>query len=72
MKRVPKNKNKKNEQKIELKTKQSLFKLIVSKSMGPDKIHAKILKYLLNENFTNVISKLFEECIENENYNTTT
>ena len=42
-----------------------LTKLDVSKSMGPDEIHPKILKYLSsNESFINVICKLFEKFIE--------
>ena len=51
--------------KKDLKTKLILSKLDVSKSVEPDKIHLKILKYLSsNESFTNAISKLFEKCKE--------
>ena len=47
--------------------KQLLSKLVVSKSMVPDEIHPKILKYLSsNERFINAICKLFEKYIEYE------
>ena len=38
----------------------------VSKSMGPNGIHPKILKYLSKESFIYAISKLFEKFIEYE------
>ena len=38
-----------------------------SKSIEPDEINPKILKYLsTNENFNNAISKLYEKCVEYE------
>ena len=48
-------------------TKLLLFKMDDSKSMEPNDIHPKILKFLSsNESFINAISKLFEKCIEYE------
>jgi hypothetical protein len=45
-----------------------LSKLDVSKSMGPDEIHPKILKFLSsNEDFINTITTLFNKCIKDEN-----
>ena len=45
-----------------------LSKLDVSKSMGPDEIHPKILKFLSsNESFIFAITKLFNKCIKDEN-----
>ena len=44
-----------------------LSKLNVGKSMGPDGIHPKILKYLSeNEGFINALTTLFNNCIKNE------
>lgn len=45
-----------------------LSKLDVSKSMGPDEIHPKLLKYLSgNVDFVNTITILFNKCIRDEN-----
>lgn len=45
-----------------------LSKLDVSKSMGPDEIHPKILKFLSsNESFVSAITALFNKCIKDEN-----
>ena len=45
-----------------------LSKLDVSKSMGPDEIHPKILNFLSgNEWFIFAITKLFNKCIKDEN-----
>ena len=45
-----------------------LSKLDVSKSMGPDEIHPKILKFLSsNESFIAAITELFNKCIKDEN-----
>ena len=42
-----------------------LSKLDVGKSMGPDEIHPKILKFLsTNEEFVNAITILFNRCIK--------
>ena len=46
----------------ELKYELKLSKLNVGKSIGPDEIHPKILKYLWSNE-----SKLSEKCIEYEN-----
>lgn len=45
-----------------------LSKLDVSKSMGPDEVHPKILKYLSsNDSFILAITQLFNKCIKDEN-----
>ena len=44
-----------------------LVKLDVSKSMGPDDIHPKVLKFLsANEDFVNAVTILFNKCIKDE------
>lgn len=44
-----------------------LSKLDVSKSMGPDDIHPKILKFLAtNESFVNALTILFNMCLKDE------
>ena len=44
-----------------------LSKLDVSKSMGPDDMHPKVLKFLsANEGFVNALTILFNKCIKDE------